>query len=890
MSDEKKHLKILLVEDSDDDAELIARKLKKEGYRCDFKKVMNKKDVEISLKNDEWDLIISDYLLPRFSGEETLKLAKRIRETVPIIMVSGKIGEEKAVEMLKKGATDFVMKDNLARLPFVVDRALAEAQMSGEKREMEEELIRVADRYHLLASNISDIIWTMDTKKRFTFVSPSVLKVTGYRIKEILAKKLDEILVPEHYKTVVDAIERIIVSFENEKIEPPAVDTFEAELVCKNGSTIWTETKVSPLMSPGKRILGFLGVTRDVSERKRNERLLKESESNLRLILDSTPDAVLTTNQSGKILFINRGFSGTSVENIVGTNFFDRIINKGKIKKIFDRAWIKEEAVDLEIQDKNLRWWQARLIPIKRGGNVDRILFISSDITEEKKSEQERMNLAGVVEHLEEGIVITDASRRIRYVNLAFQSLSGFETKEILGKPVDILWEGEKSEELLESHKKTFLLEGSWKGRLTRCRKDGTRYEAHVLLSPLRGKKGKIASYIIVEREITQEVKLEEQFRRMQKMEALGTLAGGIAHDFNNILMPIIINSELLLWETPKENPQHLYLEQNLEAAARGKDLIKQILTYSRQTDIQRRPLDMIPTIKEILRFLRASLPTSIEIQQSLGMDSCIVNADPVQIQQVLMNICKNSADAIGSSKGKIDIQLKEVDVALEDQILYPDLEPGPYLDISIRDTGCGMDRETAERIFDPFFTTKNPGEGSGMGMAVVQRIVKNHGGGIGLSSEPGKGTTFQIFLPRIEAEQLNQKPMDDSIPGGKENILLVEDEKDVVLSLKKLLEKLGYNVTEMTKPLDALREVFKQSMAFDLVIVDQVMPEMSGMELAQKLKHAGMDLPVILMTGFSEGLNPQEAEDIGIKELMMKPVNSRDMAQTIRRILDGGI
>ncbi len=885
----KKHLKILAVEDSEDDADLIARKLQKEGYGFDFKRVDNEKDLKKSLGEKDWDLIISDYILPRFSGKEALKLARDAKGDIPFIMVSGKIGEEKAVEMLKEGASDFVMKDNLSRLPFAVDRALADARFHREKQRTEDELRKVVSRYHMLAENISDIIWTLDTNKRFTFVSPSVFKVTGYGVEEILAKGLDELLKPEYHKTALKAIDQALASFEIEKSELPAMDTFDAELICKDGSIIWTESKVSLLIGPGKKLLGFLGVTRDASERKQNEQLLRESEGRLRLILDHTPDAVWTADCKGRITFINRGFVRQGVEDFVGTNFLDWIVEpyRSRAKRLFDRAWAVGETASLEVMDKNSHWWYARLNPMKSGDKVDQILFISSDITDSKKKEQERLSLARAIEQMEEGIIITDADRGVRFINEAFEESSGFKAAEIIGKPIDIIWKEERDKRLSENQKEVFYRAESWKGRLTRCRKNGPRYEAEILVSPLRDRQGQVTHYIIIERDITEEIELEQQVQRMQKMEALGTLAGGIAHDFNNILMPIIINTELLLYETAKENPTHLLLKQTLEAANRGKDLVKQILTYSRKSDVEKRPMDMVQTIKEILRFLRASLPSNIEIHQSSSVDMYTVDADAVQIQQVLMNVFKNASDSIGSHDGRIEVHLKELEVAPDNLKLYPDLKSGSYLNISIRDTGCGMDRETAEKIFNPFFTTKKPGEGTGMGLSVAQSIVKKHQGSITFSSEPEKGTAFQIFLPKSKAIRQSQGDIDDSIPGGKERILLVEDEKAVILSLKRMLESLGYQVTEMTSPMEAVKRVCEQNKSFDLVITDQTMPEMSGMDLAQELKQSGSDIPIILMTGFNESVNHENTRDASIRDLMMKPINSRDMAQAIRRVLD---
>jgi PAS domain S-box-containing protein len=890
MTAEKKNLNILLVEDSEDDAVLIERKLRKEGFQCRIQRIENGKEMETALRSDEWDLIISDYLLPRFSGKEALRLAQKVKGEIPVVMVSGKVGEEKAVDLLKEGASDFVIKEDLSRLPFVVGRALEDARQQKDKMKTEAELQKVAGRYHMLAENISDIIWTMDTGKRFTFVSPSALLVTGYSIEEILDMGLEGLLVPEYYQKALDAIDSVLASLENKKFQEPDKDTFEAKLIRKDGAVLWTETKVSLLFGPRKKLIGFLGVTRDVSERKQNEQILKDTSQNLQRIMDFTPDAILTLDTEGKITFINRGFSGTKKEEFIGAYFFDRVKNPSpeRMKEIIQQVGTTGKSTALNVEAKNSRWWHARLFPITGEYGIDQILIISSDITETREDEQQRLNLTGAVEQMEDGIVITDAERRIMYANSAFEKNSGFGSAEITGKSIEVLWEADKN--LKTKSRSAFRKEKSWKGKLTRSRKDGSQYEAEVSVMPLRDEEGTLRSYIIVDRDITEDVELEMQFRRMQKMEALGTLAGGIAHDFNNILMPVIINTELLLWETSKQNPSHQYLEQTLEAAYRGKDLVKQILIYSRTSDVEKRTLDMVQTVKEILRFLGASLPSTIEIQEHSSVGSYLVNADPVQIQQVLMNIFKNAADAIGSDNGRIIIGLGEKEILPADMNRYPGLEPGPFLVISVSDTGCGMDKETAYRIFDPFFTTKNPGEGTGMGLAVAHKIVKNHQGDIRFSSEKGKGSVFEIYLPRADSPKRRKKTIDDSLPRGRENILLVDDEKEVVLSLKRLVEKLGYKVTEMTEPGEAMRMMEKRERDFDLVITDQIMPGMSGTELAEKLHKTGSDVPVILISGFAESLNPEEAKRMGIKELMMKPINPKELAQAIRRVLDAGV
>jgi len=395
-------------------------------------------------------------------------------------------------------------------------------------------------------------------------------------------------------------------------------------------------------------------------------------------------------------------------------------------------------------------------------------------------------------------------------------------------------------------------------------------------------------SYVAIERDVTREVKLERELRQSQKMEALGALAGGIAHDLNNILMPITLNTELALRSASEAEKISDYLRLVLEAAQRGKDLVKQIISFSRRREQKREPISITPVIKEALKLLKSSLPSTIEMREKIQDDRfCKVLADPTQIHQVLMNLCTNAAYAMRKTGGILDVILKSVEVDKNFAYSHADLQPGPYLRLTVSDTGEGMDRNTTERIFEPFFSTKDRSEGAGMGLAVIHGIVKNYGGAITVYSEIAKGSTFNVFFPQIKVSIVREDIALTDIPTGTEQILLVDDEAPVLRSEQNMLESLGYKVIATRATEDALKLFYTKPNMFDLVITDETMPVMTGSELSQKLLQVRNDIPIILCTGFSESVDENKARTSGVRELVMKPFTTKEMAETIRRILD---
>ena len=381
--------------------------------------------------------------------------------------------------------------------------------------------------------------------------------------------------------------------------------------------------------------------------------------------------------------------------------------------------------------------------------------------------------------------------------------------------------------------------------------------------------------------------KLEALLRRTQKNEAISALTGGIAHDFNNILTAILGYTEIAMGRTQQGTPMHTNLEEVLKAGYRARDLVKQLLTFSRQTDQDKKPLQISLVVKEALKMLRAALPTTIEIRQDIKNGSGKVMADPTQIHQMLVNLCTNAARSMHENGGILEVILSdiELDSLFTDQ--HQGLKPGPYVKLTVSDTGHGISRSTIRKIFDPDFTSKAGEKGSGIGLTVVHGIVKTHGGTLTVYSEHNRGTTFNIFLPRIVEEGSQDIDLSTSLPRGNERVLFVDDEHVLADLGEHMLKPLGYTVTTKTNSIEAL-EIFKaQPQSFDLVVTDMTMPCMTGLELAGKLLQIRADIPIILCSGFSEMATPDKARATGIREFVMKPVDLSEMAKIVRRVLD---
>ena len=638
-------------------------------------------------------------------------------------------------------------------------------------------------------------------------------------------------------------------------------------------------------------------IEREIAERIQVEEALRESEEDYKLLIKNLPGVVYRGYRDWSVRFLD-----SSIEDLTGYDFkefnsrkmkWSDVIVEEDLKTVSEsfrkvlktgKSYVREYRI--KTKDGSTRWIQDRgQIVHNNGGEKESISGVFFDITERKQVEKERGLLATAIEQAAESVIISARPGTIQYVNPAFEQLSGFTRKEIVGKNFRILKSDRHDESFYKEMWDVISSGEIWSGHITNRMKDDTLCEFETKISPVRDSSGEVVNFVSVSRDVTKEIALQAQLQQTQKMQAIGTLAGGIAHDFNNILAAVIGYTEIAIADVEKGGLLHDNLKEVLTAGERAKDLVNQILTFSRQSEQDLKPIKVELIVKEVLKLIRASLPATIEIHQDLKSNAAVLG-NYTKIHQVLMNLCTNAAHAMGEKGGMLDVSLVDVELDADYAAKHFDIKPGPYLKLSVRDTGQGISSALLGQIFDPFFTTKQQGEGTGMGLSVVHGIVKSHGGTISVYSEPGEGSIFNVYLPAIESSFEQKAREEKPVPTGTERILFVDDEQALVNMGKQLLESLGYKVTTRTGSIEAL-ELFKvQPDKFDLVITDLTMPNMTGDELAQKLMAIRPDIPVILCTGFSTKMTAEKTKKMGIRAFVLKPVIKQDIAETIRNVL----
>ena len=509
-----------------------------------------------------------------------------------------------------------------------------------------------------------------------------------------------------------------------------------------------------------------------------------------------------------------------------------------------------------------------------------------AEISERKKLEQERALLAEAVEQASESVMVTDPEGIVQYVNPAFQKLSGVELRNVVGKRIEGFESLNPEMDILQAVRDALIKGNAWNGKVSYRTREEQLITFEAIVSPIKDSHGNIVNCVAIGRDVSREEELNERLRQAQKMESIGTMAGGIAHDFNNILASILGFTEMVLNRIPEDSEIRDDLTQVMTSGQRASELVKQILTFSRRSVPKWEPLDIGLVIKDVLKLLRASIPATVEIHQEINSSATIMG-DATQLHQVVMNLCVNANQSMGSSGGVLDIRMFSMEMDEEMAKQYPDLQAGPYVCLRVSDTGQGMAPGVMSRIFEPYFTTKEKGKGTGLGLSLVHGIVKGHGGAITVSSEAGKGATFNVYLPVVRNKDEKSLPTPGKASMGKERILFVDDETNIVLLGKRMLERLGYEVTAFSSGLNALEYFVKNYANVDILITDMTMPKINGAELSSKCREHKPGLPVIIITGFSDILSETDAMEMDVNAVIPKPFMLKNLARVIRKVLD---
>ncbi|HYA13496.1 MAG TPA: PAS domain S-box protein [Syntrophales bacterium] len=675
-------------------------------------------------------------------------------------------------------------EDELGQLTAAIDEMAGELEhKESDRRQSEEALKRSEEKYRELVENANSIILRRNRAGCVTFFNEFAQQFFGYREDEILGKNVVGTIVPEVESTGRD----LKVMIEDIGLNPEKYVNNVNENITRNGERVWIAWTNKPIRDEKGQVTEILCVGNDITERKRAEEQLRESEMRCRLITESLTDYIYTV----------RVKDGITVETKHGAGC------------MAVTGYTEEEFT----ADPYL--WYRMVAPEDRKTVEDHARKVSA---------------GGEVPSIEHRIIRKDGMERW-----------------VMNTPV-----------------------------------------------PRRDEHGRLLSYDGLIQDITEHKRDEEEKRKLmsqliqaQKMEAIGTLAGGIAHDFNNILGALIGYTELAIKDIEEDKRQH-HLAQALRVCDRAKNLVKQILSFSRQKKHELKAIDIGVIVKEAIKLLRSSLPTTIEIRQRINVGPTMVLADPTWIHQILMNLCTNAAHAMREKGGLLTVRLANENISPDTVSVSSLLQPGPYTLLTVSDTGHGIDPGIITRIFDPFFTTKDEGEGTGLGLAVVYGIVNNLGGTITVQSEPEKGSVFNVYLPLIETGiPIEAYTISQNLPTGTERVLLVDDEESLMEIEKEMLQRLNYDVVAVRSSPEALKIFLDEPDRFDMVITDMTMPKMTGIELAKKVMEVRPNMPIILCTGFSDRISEGEAKELGVREYLMKPVSMEDMALIVRGILD---
>lgn len=885
----KKKLSVLIIEDSADDAELILKHLEKGGYETHSHRVETSAAMLNALEEEDWDVIISDYSLPRFSGLKALEVSKEKKADIPFIIVSGTVGETLAVEAMRAGAHDYVMKDNLTRLVPAVERELRDAEIRMKRRQAEEAL-KVAEKEKMLILD--------STSEMFIFMNTDLIIHWSNRAAgEAVGKKASDLIGQHCYEVWFnrkDSCEDCPIQLTIEKQSRQ-----EGEITLPDGRT-WL-MRGYPVFDRDDCLIGVTAFGQDITARKAAETALKESEERYRSLVDNLGIGVFLINRDLRVETfnqqINDWFPGVDPEEkLLCKEAFGVLCpevngQQCPAEKAF-KDGKRHEIISTIMVDGEKRNLRLVATPVKSdNGKVTNVIELVEDITERRTAEEalqkseEKYRM--VVENANDGIVVTHGEY-MDFFNPRICEFTGYDAEDLKKMPfLDLIHPEDRQ---MVGNRLRRRLAGEDAERFYPIRIIDKSGNMHWLeISPEKIEwEGKPAVLAFIS-EITEKKRLEEELRQAQKMEAVGRLAGGVAHDFNNLLTVIEGYGDMLIGQTEDGSMMQRGIQQILAAGKRAEALTRQLLTFSRKQVLQTKIINLNALIAETEKMLRRLIGEDVELISNLTNELQDIKADPGQMEQVIMNLVINARDAMPEG-GRITIKTTMKHITLEESKTFNEIKPGHYIQLDISDTGCGIDPQNLTKIFEPFFTTKEHGKGTGLGLSTVFGIVKQSNGDIQVETEPGKGTTFSIILPCVTQEvYLEEKEASEKINlEGSETILVVEDEDQVRLLIRKTLQNKGYTVHEADNGNEAVEIFEKYAGDIDLILTDVVMPGMGGRKVADTVLLSNPDKKIVYMSGYTdEAIVRHGVLDPGVN-FLQKPFSSDELLQKVREVLDG--
>ncbi len=754
-----------------------------------------------------------------------------------------------------------------------------------DRRRAEEALRESEEKYRLVVEKAQEtILVAQDGVLRL--VNPKAVDLVSYTEKELLGKPITDFIYPDDREMVLDRHRR--------RLQGEGFPSrYAFRVVEKGGALKWVEIDSALISWEGRP--AALILMSDITERLRKEESLKESEEWYRTLVEESFDGVFVQKGS-QIIFANSrlyemlGYAPGELEGLEHWSIYhqdyQQITRERAVARMRGEEVVSQYEVKLQRKDGTSFDGEISAKDVTVNGEPGVRVWIK-DVSMRKRSEEIQRRLATAVEQAAEAIVITDTEGTIQYVNPAFEGISGYTRQEAVGHNPRLQKSGEHDQKFYKNLWDTIKGGKVWTGCFVNRKKDGSLYQEEATISPVRDSNDRITNYVAVKRDITENILLSKQLFQAQKMEAVGTLAGGIAHDFNNLLQVTLGYSELLLRERKEGDAEHADLMKIFLAARSGADLVKSLLMFSRKVEPRTVPLNINSQITHVESLLRRTIPRMIEIQMNLSGDLMAINADPTQMEQILMNLAVNARDAMPDG-GKLTFATRNVTLGEAFCRTHVGSLPGEYVLLSSSDTGHGMDKATLEHIFEPFYTTKELGKGTGLGLATIYGIVKQHGGYITCDSEPGCGTTFNIYLPGIEGQTEAEIGKSAEMPAfGTETILLADDEEFVRNLAERILKKSGYSVLTASDGLEALSLYTHHREQVDLIILDLIMPTMGGKECLRELLKIDPAAKVLVASGYAADVSAKKILEQGARGWIEKPFRFSDLLKRVRKTLD---